>query len=167
MDFSSKKTRSLLITVAALLVVTIAAGIYYLNTDAAITVLAFTGETKEDVQSWMSKNKLSDSRVSFEYQYDETAAQDSVISQSIAEGKTLSVKDVLVITLSNGPDPDKEVTLPDFTGKSQDEVSKWFDDNLFTNVTYEFMTSPPERILVDWISYQSPLSARMDTIWLT
>jgi len=139
MDFSSKKTRSLLITVAALLVVTIAAGIYYLNTDAAITVLAFTGETKEDVQSWMSKNKLSDSRVSFEYQYDETAAQDSVISQSIAEGKTLSVKDVLVITLSNGPDPDKEVTLPDFTGKSQDEVSKWFDDNLFTNVTYEFM----------------------------
>lgn len=63
---------------------------------------------------------------------------DCVISQS---ARKLSSNGTLTFTLSQGPDPDQEVQLPDFSGKKKDESEAWFASNDFSKVTYTYTDS--------------------------
>jgi|GEM_PF-1127939 len=141
-DFSNRTTRGLLITAVLLMAAAGGAVGYYLTSqNAGVRVADLAGKTKEDVKSWQQESKLSDDQLILAYSYDETAAVDTVLSQSIPADQVLKKGDVLTVTLSNGPDPDKEFDAQDFTGKDQDTITKWFTDNKFTNVTYSFQAS--------------------------
>lgn len=133
------KTKVLLGVAVALAGATVGTSVYYFQTTAEeIKVPDFSGETKEDVETWRQDSKLAEDRISYSYSFDEELAEDAVISQSMEAGMVLSAQEVLGIVLSSGPDPDKEFSLPDFTGQSRTEVVKWFTDNRFANVSYVF-----------------------------
>ncbi len=138
----SGKTKILLAVAAVLLAATCAAGFYYLNTlktqeNTSAVLEDFKGKKREDVLSWISENGFDEQQVSFAYAFDE-AEEDLIISQSIAKGESFTKNDVLEITLSSGPDPEEMIELPDFTGKSTDDITKWFEDNNLTNFSFSF-----------------------------
>ena len=143
-DFTNKTTRILMIIAGVLVVATAGTIVYYgqnQNQDTGVTVENLVGKTKDEVISWRDENKLTEDQLTFSYIYDEEVAEDTVLSQSIDADTVMKKEDVLEVSLSNGPDPDAEVQLIDFTGKKKDEITKWFDDNLFTNVQYAFQES--------------------------
>lgn len=135
------------IVIALMSAIIVTSVIYITSAPSGIDIPDFSEKTKEDVQTWISDNEVDSNLVTFSYAYDEDKDQDIVLSQSMAAGEKLTKDNILTITLSNGPDPGKEFTLPDFSGKDKKEVSKWFTDNKFSTVTYAF--SPDEEVEKD------------------
>lgn len=137
----AKTTKILLGVAVGLGTVTVGTAAYYFSSvpeSQKVTVPSFPGKTKSDVESWMSQNSLSSDRCLFDYAYDEEKDRDVVLSQSIEADSVLGPQEVLTITLSDGPDPDKEFQMPDFSGKKQEEVEQWFEDHRFSSVSYAF-----------------------------
>lgn len=134
------KTKILLGVALALGGAAVGTTVYYVQTvkDPEVKVPDFSGQTKSDVETWAEDNKISSSRYSFSYDFDEDVAEDGVISQSIAAGKLLEKDAVLEVILSSGKDPDAAFTFPDCSKMSREEIEKWFEENGFTNVSYAF-----------------------------
>ncbi|WP_108775876.1 PASTA domain-containing protein [Lactimicrobium massiliense] len=107
---------------------------YAVNASDSIDVPDFTGKAQRIVEMWAKKNDLKD-QVKFKEEYSDDVLGDCVISQS---ARKVSSKSTITFTLSQGPDPDKEVELPDFAGKKKDEIEAWFADNYFSNVSYTY-----------------------------
>lgn len=129
---------SLKIALAAVITAGAGTGAYaYYKVNAlsdAISVPDFSGKAQRIVEIWAKKNNLED-QIKFKEEYSDDILSDCVISQS---ARKVSTTGTLVITLSQGPDPDKKVKLPDFSGKKKDEIEAWFEDNDFSNVTYTY-----------------------------
>lgn len=107
---------------------------YAVNASDSIDVPDFTGKAQRIVEMWAKKNDLED-QVKFKEEYSDDVLGDCVISQS---ARKVSSKSTITFTLSQGPDPDKEVELFDFAGKKKDEIEAWFADNYFSNVSYTY-----------------------------
>ncbi len=121
----------------ALAAVLLAAVLFLMKqTEKKVTVGDFSGMTKSQVEQWEEEHNAQDNVV-FMYRYRETVPVDDVISQSIGPGTKISKKEFVVVTLSNGPDPNEKIELPDFSGYTIDQVKAWFEENEFKNVTYE------------------------------
>ena len=134
------KTKILLAVALAMGGAAVGTTVYYVEMvkDPEVAVPDFTGKTKTDVESWAKENRVSSSRYSFSYEFDETIAEDGVLSQSIPAGEMLGRENVLEVVLSSGKDPDASLTFPDLSTMSREEIEKWFEDNGFTNVSYAF-----------------------------
>lgn len=167
-DMNDKKTRALLITVIIMLVAVIAAAVFYLNSSTSVTVIDLVSKTKTEAETWISESGLKESQFSFKYEYNEDTEEDIIIAQSIAADEKLGEKDTLILTVSSGPDPDKEVTLKDFTGMSQEDIEKWFSDNLFSNVTYAFQADEAiKKNVFIKLSVSEDTAKRSDAITVT
>ena len=138
-DFTNKKTIALLSAVGILAVATIAAVVILLTLPGkAIQVEDFSGKTVEEIKKWATEKKLDDSQLVVEYEYSDTVDKDKLISQSIASEQKLNKDSVLTVVFSKGPDPDVEVTLPDFKGMTEEEIEKFVETNKLLDVTYEY-----------------------------
>ena len=138
-DFTNKKTIALLSAVGILAVATIAAVVILLTLPGkAIQVEDFSGKTVEEIKKWATEKKLGDSQLVVEYEYSDTVDKDKLISQSIASEQKLNKDSVLTVVFSKGPDPDVEVTLPDFKGMTEEEIEKFVEMNKLLDVTYEY-----------------------------
>lgn len=137
------RTRRLVVIVLVLAAAAALLGLYYYRNvvDTGVEIPDFLDLTSTEVKAWMEENSLDDSQVQLDYEYDENEDAEAVLYQSIAAGQQLHKSEVLTIILSNGKDPDREFTLPDFTDKEQSVIMDWFDTRGFTNVTYVFETS--------------------------
>lgn len=139
-DFTNKKTIGLIVTAAILFIATIGIAIFYFLVPVKqIEVIDFTSMDKVEVDAWILENELTPEQVVFAYEFNEVTEKDTVLNQSILAGETLKKDDILTITLSDGPDPGLIVTVPDFTGKTHDEIETWFKENKFTDITYEYI----------------------------
>ncbi len=96
----------------------------------------FTNQTKDDVLAWGQEYGIEEKQFEFTYIYDEEADKDIVLSQNIPAETELK-DEVLILTLSEGPNPDTMFTLPDFRGLNKDQIDEWFKDHKFTNIVYE------------------------------
>lgn len=138
-DFSNKKTIALLSAVGVLAIATIAAVVVLLTLPGkAIQVEDFSGKTVEEIKKWATENKLGDSQLVVEYEYSDTIDKDKLISQSIASEQKLNKDSVLTVVFSKGPNPDVEVTLPDFKDMTEEEIEKFVETNKLLDVTYEY-----------------------------
>ena len=90
------------------------------------------------VNEWKKENKIN---VIEKYEYSDTVKKDYVISQDI-NPPTLN-KDVkeITITISLGPDLNKEVIVPNFIGLKYDEVLKYIEENHLSNVKIQYQKS--------------------------
>ncbi len=138
-DFKNKQTMALLSAVGILALITVAAVVVLLTLpDASVKVDDFSAMTAQQVQQWATENSLDDQQLVIEYEYSDTVEKDHLISQSIAADQNLGREDVLTVVFSNGPDPEAEVTLPDFTGWTQDQIDQFVEENKLLDVTYEY-----------------------------
>lgn len=142
-DLDNKVTKFLLGIFTVLLIGTIGSGVYYFLKvrETPVKVPNFVSQTRADVNDWMEKNKVDENRVQFDTVFDESVKEGTIMEQSPSAGTKLSKKEKLVLKVSGGSDPNKEFDLPDFKDQKQAEITKWFQDNKFQNVSYVFEKS--------------------------
>ncbi len=144
-DLKDKKTIALLIASATLILIAIALAIYYILTPIqTVEIPNFSQLSTEEISEWSKENKLTEDQIVILEEFDETVEEGSLISQSLGEGTSLSKDDVLTLIYSKGPDPKKIIEIPDFTGEKEKEIASWFEENKFSDVSFEYI--PDEKI---------------------
>lgn len=95
----------------------------------------FTGKDINEVLKWAEANHIA-----VEQTYDDSDVTEEyhVIKQSIYPNVLASSIKTLELTVSSGPDYEKEVVIPDMTGWNIDEAVKTIDENFLNNVDVSF-----------------------------
>jgi glucan 1,3-beta-glucosidase len=68
-------------------------------------------------------------------EYSDDVDKNLVFYQSIEEGTEVDAETTISITYSDGLSPDGVITLPDFTGMTDDEIQQWIYDEDITSYT--------------------------------
>ena len=102
----------------------------------------FTNKSLVDVIKWSEKNKVEVEQI---YEYSDTVDEYKIIGQNIKENSL--VKDVkkLTVTVSEGPDPNKDVIIPDMDTWNVDRVVDTIKSNYLNNVEIEYIESDDEK----------------------
>lgn len=106
-----------------------------------VTMINFEGMPKESVEQWMADNSVKTDSIGYSYEYHETMNKDTVISQTPAAGEILKDQPISFV-LSNGPDPNAEISFIDFRGMKLEDVQKWFINEHFSRVSVEYVYDP-------------------------
>lgn len=127
------------------------------------SMVDFTGKSLTDVIKWANKNNIT---VNQDYEYSDMVSEYKVISQDIVEGKSLKNVSEITVSVSEGPNPYKEVVVPSMLTWSADRVINFVNDNYLSNVSVEFVSSDQS---VDTVIEQSTSGnlSRDDEIKLT
>lgn len=136
--------------------------------NAKVEIIDFSNLTQSEIVEWFNKEFGNKENLTFSREYSETIQKDKVISQSVMAGETITTEDKVQIVLSNGADPDFEISLPDFVTEkyTKDQIEKFFDENKFSDVTYEYEISELPKDTVIKINV-SEKAKRSDVIMVT
>ena len=165
-DFKNKNTLALLATLATVTIITILAVVYYFMSSAFnVVMIDFNTKTLQDVNAWATENKLVEEQIVFEYEYDETIEKDVILSQDIKAEEKLKKDTVITFIVSKGFDPDLEVELVSFVGQEEEFIKLWFEENKFSDVTFELSADPKIKAgLFIEINIETPTAKRSDVI---
>ncbi|MBE6157906.1 MAG: PASTA domain-containing protein [Firmicutes bacterium] len=98
----------------------------------------FREKNLTEVVNWATKNNIT---LKEEYEYSDMIDEYKVISQNIKPGKDIKNIKSLTISISEGPDPNKEVVVPDMVTWDSDRVLEFINNNHLSNVKVEFTES--------------------------
>ena len=98
----------------------------------------FTGKTLTDVVKWANQNNI---KVTQEYEYSDMVPEYEIISQSIKEGTNIKDIDEIVVSISEGPNPYKEIIVPSMLTWDSERVINYVLSNHLSNVIVEFVVS--------------------------
>ena len=131
---------SLLITLYSVVNILISLNIINLPRDEYIP--NFYNKSILEVNEWKKNNNI---KVIENYEYSDTVQKDLVIGQDLqAPTLTKDIKEI-TITISQGPDLNKEVIVPSFIGLKYDDVLKYIEENHLTNVIIEYQKSEKDK----------------------
>ncbi len=107
-----------------------------------VYVLNFVNKDVSEVIEWADEFGIE---LNILHDFSDTVLKNHVILQEY-DTKTL-VKDIksLEITISDGPNYDKTITIPNLTGFTYDEVMDYIEKNHLVNVEIEFIESEAKR----------------------
>ncbi len=135
-----KKNIIIPILIAILLFVAIGLGLYTFLKPNDTPLIDFVGMSEEEVNQWIEDNELDPSLFIFVYENSEDIDENIVIEQDM-EVDTVLDEEPVKITVSSGPDYTIEVELIDFTDLKEEDIIKFFTENKFNNVKYEYEQS--------------------------
>ena len=98
----------------------------------------FSNKSLTEVMDWASKNNIL---VNQDYEYSDMIPEYRVISQSIDSGKSINGITEIDISISDGPNPYKEIIVPSMIGWDAERVINFVNDNYLENVIVEFVKS--------------------------
>lgn len=110
--------------------------------DEMLYVSDFINHDYIEVLDWANANKVELITL---HEYSDTVPENHVIMQEYGIATPISSINSFKITISDGPNPYKEVTVPNFVGFKFDDVMKFINENHLTNVEIEFTNSDKER----------------------
>ncbi|MBR2678377.1 MAG: PASTA domain-containing protein [Bacilli bacterium] len=96
----------------------------------------FQGKNLTEVIKWASKNNV---KVTQEYEYSDMISEYKVISQEL-EKKNNKITGITV-SVSEGPNPDKEIIVPSMISWDDERVINFVKDNYLSNVIVDFVES--------------------------
>ena len=102
------------------------------------TIPDFSNKTLTEVMQWASKNNIL---VNQDYEYSDMIPEYRIISQSIDGGKSLKGITEIDISISDGPNPYKEIIIPSMIGWEAERVINYVNENHLENVIVEFVKS--------------------------
>ncbi len=110
-----------------------------------ITMPDFEGKTLSDVSDWAKQYDINNSSVVVKREYNFDYAEDEVISQSQKPGSKIQKDTPLTFIISNGADPDEEISFPNLREMDQDEIEAWIEENKLekTRVATQYHASIP------------------------
>lgn len=140
-NLKDKTTITLGIILGIVSIFTLIIGYFYLTLDSSIIIPDdFTGKNVQEVIQWAKENQFSE-QIEYIYEYDEKIEKDIILSQSLKKEETLKEKEKFVVTVSKGADPNLTIQLVDFSTMNEDEIKTFFDENQFSDVTFEYVAS--------------------------
>lgn len=98
----------------------------------------FQGKNITSIMKWAEKHKIT---VHQEYEYSDMIAEYKIISQDIKADTALKDLDEITISVSEGPNPSKEIMLPSMITWDDERVLTFIKENYLTNVTVDFESS--------------------------
>ena len=107
-----------------------------------IYVSDFINQSIIEVESWGVENNIEIIKL---YEHSDTVLKNHIISQEYGIMTLVSDIKSLTVTISNGPNYEKEVVVPNLTGFTYDEVMTYIKENHLNNVTIEFSRSDKEK----------------------
>lgn len=87
---------------------------------------------------WTTDNKIDLEQT---YEYSDVVSEYHVIYQNVKPGTKLKNVKKLILTISEGPNPSKEIIIPSMIGWESETVLKYIEDNHLTNIKVEFVKS--------------------------
>lgn len=137
-----KKNKSIILVSSLLLCIYFSINIFLAFSGGSITslggVIDLSGKSVVDAVKWANKNDL---KISQEYEYSDMVPEYEIISQSVKYGTSLKDIDEIVISISEGPNPYKEVIVPSMLTWDSERVINFINTNYLSNVTVEFVDS--------------------------
>ena len=112
-----------------------------------LTVPNFQNKSLTEVMKWANKNEI---KVNQEYEYSDMIPEYEVISQEI-EKKENKIT-AITVSISEGPNPYKEVIVPSMITWDAERVINFVKENYLSNVLVEFVSSDKD---VDTVIEQS------------
>jgi eukaryotic-like serine/threonine-protein kinase len=111
-------------------------------------VLDFNNKTVDEVLKWAGENDIT---VEQKYEYSDDVPEFGIISQNYAYGTELDTIDTLIITISLGPNYDKQVIIPSYVGTNIDDalisLKEYFLNNI--EVVFEINGNFEKDIIID------------------
>lgn len=98
----------------------------------------FTNSSIDQVLTWGSNYDIVIEQI---YENSDTIEKYHIISQDISPNTFLSEVSTLKVIVSDGPNYDKEIIVPNMIGIEVDVVSEYVNTNFLNNVEIEFITS--------------------------
>ena len=152
---------SLLISIYSIVNILITLNILNLPKDEYIP--NFYNKSVLEVSEWKNKNNI---KIIENHEYSDTILKDYIISQD-KQAPTLT-KDIkeLTITISLGPDLEKQVIVPSFVGLKYEDVLKYIEENHLSNViiNYQISEKDPDTVITQ---SKSGTMKRSDEITIT
>ena len=139
---NTKKTIPYVIIITLVLIAYSIFSISYASPKVDLYVSDFINKDISEVIDWAEKYKLTLNTL---HEYSDTVLKNHVIMQEY--GITTLVSDIksFTITISDGPNYDKEVNVLNLTGMKYDDVIKYIEENHLNNVEFEFILSEEEK----------------------
>lgn len=98
----------------------------------------FTGKSLTEVIDWAEKNKIE---VVQDYEYSDMVPEYSIISQDVSAGSRIKGIESIQVSVSEGPNPSKEVMVPNMVTWDSERVIYFINENYLSNVDIEFVSS--------------------------
>jgi len=92
--------------------------------------LDFTGKDVNDFENWAQENDII---YSIAFEYSDEVKENRIISQESNE------KDEIAIVVSRGIDYSVEVTLPNFSGMTMEQIQAFAKKNHLSNITFNYV----------------------------
>ena len=124
---------SLIITVYSIFNILLTLNILNLPSDEIVP--NFYNKTISDLITWKEKNNIE---IIETYEYSDNIIKDHIISQDVNYPTLTKDIEKMTITISLGPDMEKEVIVPNFIGLKYDDVLKYIEENHLSNVTINY-----------------------------
>lgn len=102
------------------------------------TLENFTNKSLTEVVKYAEKNDIELTQI---YEYSDIIEEYKIIGQNIESGTELKKVKKLTIAVSEGPNPEKEVIIPNMLTWSDEAVLKFVNENNLNNVEVEFINS--------------------------
>lgn len=125
-----QRNKKIAIVVASIVTIVLIYFFYYKMTHVKIP--DFVDKSVTDVRKWATENRM-ELDLTDEYSLEKETS--NVIKQGVSPGKNVKKGTTLTFTISEGPDPEEVIPLPDFKSMSQNEVQEFVDKNKADNIS--------------------------------
>ena len=98
----------------------------------------FSNTNLSDVIKWASKNNIT---INEEYEYSDMIDEYNIISQSVRAGTNLKDISEITVAVSDGPNPAKNIVIPNMISWDSERVINYVLDNHLSNVNVDFVES--------------------------
>lgn len=101
-------------------------------------VINFTNMELTEVIKWSEKNKIN---IVQDYEYSDMISEYHIISQDVEPGTKLKEVESITVAVSEGPNPYKEIVIPNMVNWDSEQVLEFIKKNHLSNVNVEFVES--------------------------
>lgn len=137
----SKKKGSNILALIVLIIYQVFGCLVMFNIIKMPTIKVMENLVDKSLSSAIKWTKVNNIDLEQVYEYSDVVSEYHVIYQSIKPGTKLKNVKKLVLTISEGPNPSKEIIIPSMIGWESEEVLKYIEENLLTNIKVEFVQS--------------------------
>ena len=135
----------------------------YISLNTFNKVDNFSNMNLSQVIEWASKNKVT---INEEYEYSDMVDEYNIISQSVKAGTNLKDVSSITVAVSDGPNPSKNIVIPNMVSWDSERVINFVLDNHLSNVNVDFVQSEEKQDTVIEQSYTGNMN-RNDELNLT
>lgn len=129
--YASKQKRKKLVIIGGSILAMIAIYAIYFNI-SRVKMPEFTDKSVTEVRKWAAENRM---KVTYDGTFSIEKASNDVVEQSIKPGKNVKKGSDVTVVVSDGPDPEELIPLPNFKEMTESDVAAFIDKNKAENLT--------------------------------